>query len=63
MEQRLNSEHCEVVRQDLNPLPDNFYDVVERYRKKELSSVQAAKECGMSKSTFYARLKDMESPP
>lgn len=43
-----------------DPLPDNFYDVVDRYRSKELTAVEAAKECGMSKSTFYARLREMK---
>ena len=41
------------------PLPDNFYDVVEKYKSKEISPAEAAKECGMSKATFYARLKEL----
>ena len=40
-------------------LPDNFKSVVEKWRCKELSSRQAAKECGMPLSTFMSKAKQM----
>lgn len=44
----------------LVPLPDNFYDVYIRWRNKEMSVTEAAKMCGMSKSTFHDRVKKIE---
>ena len=38
-------------------LPANFRSVVEKWRCKELSSRQAAKECGMPLSTFRSKAK------
>ena len=40
-------------------LPANFKSVVEKWRCKELSSRQAAKECGMPLSTFRSKAKQM----
>ena len=40
-------------------LPANFNSVVERWQCKELSSRQAAKECGMPLSTFRSKAKQM----
>lgn len=40
------------------PLPENFYVVCQRWQEGKLSGVNAAKECGMSKSTFYCRAKE-----
>lgn len=40
-----------------NPLPDNFYDVYQRWRMKKISVKEAARECGMAKTTFYDRAK------
>ncbi len=40
-------------------LPANFRSVVEKWRCKELSSRQAAKECGMPLSTFRSKAKQM----
>ena len=39
------------------PLPDNFYDVCQRWRMKKLTIKQAAAECGMPVTTFYERAK------
>ena len=41
----------------LKPLPDNFQDVLRRWRDKEISIDVAAKECGMARSTFYYKAK------
>lgn len=40
-------------------LPANFKSVVEKWRCKELSSRQAAKECGMPLTTFRSKAKQM----
>ena len=37
------------------PLPENFHEVYQRWKRKELTITEAAKECGMAKSTFYDR--------
>ena len=42
------------------PLPDNFCEVCKRWRMKKISVAAAAKECGMSKTTFYDRAKAFE---
>ena len=42
------------------PLPENFYEVHQRWRTKKISVKQAAKECGMPVSTFYYRAKKFE---
>ena len=40
-----------------NPLPDNFYDVYQRWRMKKISVSEAARECGMPVSTFFDKAK------
>ena len=45
------------------PLPGNFHEVRERWRRKEISVTQAARECGMAVSTFYERARRFESDP
>lgn len=42
-------------------LPDNFFESVRRWRDKEITAVEAATECGMSRSTFYSRVKEMNN--
>ena len=44
----------------MKPLPDNFYEVYEKWKNKEISVINAAELCGMSKSTFHDRVKKME---
>ena len=39
------------------PLPENFYEVCERWKNGELTGTAAAKECGMPLSTFRYRAK------
>ncbi|MCR5727588.1 MAG: recombinase family protein [Lachnospiraceae bacterium] len=43
-----------------NPLPENFYDVYQRWKKRKITISQAAEECGMAKSTFYERARVYE---
>ena len=40
------------------PLPENFHDVYQRWKRKELTIEQAAVECDMAKSTFYDRARE-----
>lgn len=40
-------------------LPDNFYVVVKRWKKKEITLREATKLCNMSVSTFYRRMKEV----
>jgi len=35
------------------PVPENFREVWERWRRKELSTTEAAEKCRMPRSTFY----------
>ena len=35
------------------PLPDNFMEIYERWKKKEITAAEAAEECGFSKTKFY----------
>lgn len=39
------------------PLPENFHEVCQRWRKREISVSEAARECGMPQTTFYERAK------
>ena len=43
-----------------NPLPDNFYEVYQRWKMKKISVSQAAQECGMAQTTFFDRAKAYE---
>ena len=44
------------------PLPENFHEVYQRWKRKELTIEQAAVECGMAKSTFYDRARKYGNP-
>ena len=37
------------------PLPENFYEVYQRWKMKKITLPEAAKECGMPQTTFYER--------
>ena len=39
------------------PLPEKFFTMLERWEKGEISGVAAAKECGMSPTTFRRNAK------
>jgi len=39
------------------PLPDNFEEVVEKWRKGNITAVEAMKLLGMKSNTFYRRVK------
>ena len=42
----------------LKPEPDNFRQVVERWSDHAISADDAAALCGMSRSTFYRRVRE-----
>ena len=42
------------------PMLDNFYEVYRRWKEKELSLQEAARLCGMSKTTFYDRTRGVK---
>lgn len=42
------------------PLPPNFAEVREKWRRGELSVSKAAAACGMPRSTFFCRARDYE---
>lgn len=42
------------------PLPENFEQVVARWRRKELSFASTLEQTGMRPATFYRRLKEIE---
>ncbi len=40
------------------PLPDNFSELVKAWEVKEIPLAEVIRECGMSESTFYRRLRE-----
>ena len=43
-----------------SPLPNNFYEVYQKWKMKKMTVKEAAKECGMPTTTFYDRAKKYE---
>ena len=35
------------------PMPDNFMEIYDRWKNKEITALKAAEECGFSKTKFY----------
>ncbi len=42
------------------PLPENFYEVYQKWKMKRITVTQAARECGMPQTTFYERARAYE---
>lgn len=42
------------------PLPENFYEVHTLWREKKLTIKQAAAACGLARSTFFDKVKEIE---
>lgn len=42
-------------------LPDNFPQIYEKWKAGEIHAYEAAVECGVSRSTFYTRVRDYET--
>ena len=43
------------------PLPENFHEVHKAWREKKIPLREAAKKCGMTESTFYAKARKIEN--
>ena len=43
------------------PLPDDFEEIYQAWRKKEMSVEEAAKRCNFTKATFYNKVKSWEN--
>ena len=43
-----------------NPLPENFYEVYQKWKMKKISVSEAARECGMPQTTFFERARAYE---
>ena len=41
-------------------LPDNFYEINKQWKEKKLTLKQAAQACGLPKSTFFDKAKEIE---
>lgn len=39
------------------PEPDNFEEVVELFKSRQITGVEAAKRCGLNKNTFYKKAR------
>ena len=42
------------------PLPENFNEIYAEYRAGEITSEMAAERCGFSRTTFFARVREMK---
>lgn len=42
------------------PMPDDFREIYEKYKAGEITCCMAAEKCGFSRSTFFARARDMK---
>ena len=45
------------------PLPENFYEVYQRWKMKKITVTEAASECGIPVSTFFGKAKNTKYPP
>ncbi len=43
------------------PLPENFIEIYIKWEKKELSVSEAAKRCGMARTTFYEKARKIDA--
>lgn len=42
-------------------LPDHFENIVREWERKQITVHEAIRQCGMSESTFYRRLREYRS--
>jgi len=42
------------------PTPENFGEVYDKWKRKEISALEAAEICNMSKTTFYKKVKEFQ---
>lgn len=43
-----------------NPLPENFYEIYQKWKMKKISVSEAARQCGMPQTTFFERARAYE---
>lgn len=43
------------------PLPDDFEEIYQAWRKKEMSAEEAARRCNFTRATFYNKVKSWEN--
>ena len=43
-----------------NPLPEGFEEACRKWKEKQLSVTEAARECGMAQTTFYQKARHYE---
>ena len=43
-----------------SPVPDNFREIYDQWKRKRISATEAAAVCGLSRSTFYERARELE---
>lgn len=41
-------------------VPDNFYEIYKKWKRKEISVKEAAKACNLAKSTFFDKVRKLE---
>ena len=46
-----------------NPLPENFYEVYQQWKRKRISVSEAANQCGMPQTTFFEKARAYKKPP
>ena len=42
------------------PLPENFYEVYQKWKMKKITITEAAKQCEMPQTTFYEKARKYE---
>jgi len=42
------------------PLPDNFAELVKQWERKKISTIEILRLCNISRSTFYARVRELK---
>ena len=45
-----------------NPLPENFYEVYQQWKRKRISVSEAANQCGMPQTTFFEKARAYKNP-
>ena len=46
-----------------NPLPENFYEVYQQWKRKRISVSEAANQCGMPQTTFFEKARAYKKSP
>lgn len=59
----ISAAHARGVKfgRPIRPVPENFYELHQKWRDKEMSLRQAADACGLPKGTFYGKARKLEN--